>query len=158
MAIFSLAELNHRQRFVLYFLEAGKVLLDRDVGAPPSLPIRRVNFSERFALELESSEAEYATEHTVLAFSLRLAVRREIVIAENLEPALALFNDDERTTIWTRLFSEVIDVPGMVLAAIRTGSLLAPPRRVTDRYSWSVRGQRGALASDDQLLREVIER
>jgi hypothetical protein len=68
-----------------------------------------------------------------------------------------LFNDDQRSALWSRLFSEVIDVRGIFLAVMKTDSVLGPPRLVSEKHIGSIRGELAALTPDHQLLREVNE-
>ena len=157
MEILTGAELRQRQRFILFLQRNERVLEDREVAANLSWPIRRVNFSGRFSGDLEPSREDQVSEQRFLKYVLRLLGRREILIAVNLEPALSLFSDDRRSALWGRLLSEVIDVPGMLVAVMRTDSGLGPPRRIVEQYSLAIRGELGALAPDHELIRREVQ-
>jgi hypothetical protein len=157
MEILAAVELGYRQRFKLLLQENERALDDLEVTANKEWLIRRVNFSVQFAVELKSSGVRYASGEMLLRLVRQLLGRREITIATNLEPALALFNDDQRSALWSRLFSEVIDVRGIFLAVMKTDSVLGPPRLVSEKHIGSIRGELAALTPDHQLLREVNE-
>jgi hypothetical protein len=157
MAFLTPAELRQRARFVLFLDQSGTAPTQSAVVSQAAWPVRSIDFSAKLAAFIEPPGGELITPHNFIQFVLRLLARREIVVAVNAEPALALFNDDERSTLWKRLFSEVIDVPGLLVVVLRTASSLTPPRHVVESCYSSLRGDLGPLASDDHLLREFRE-
>jgi hypothetical protein len=154
MAFLTPVELRQRARFVLFLDQTGTAPTQSDV-ATHAWPVRSIDFSAKLASFIETSGAELITPHNFIHFVLRLLARREIIIAVNAEPALALFSDDDRSTLWKRLFSEIIDVPGLLVVVLRTASLLIPPRHVIENCYSSLRGDLGPLASDEDLRKET---
>lgn len=155
MPILTDADLGARPRLLLVLTENPADL------EPPLLlpnqrwPSRPLNFSERYAAYLDSVSSPHVSQETFLNFIRSSLQRREFVLATNSEPALALFADADRERLWNRLFTEVIDVFGLMALVIRTDSPLAPNRPTVERFNHCVRGSLGGLISDHQLLHSI---
>ena len=155
MSIIADAALGARHRLLLVLSEEPNALQASAFLSNERWPTRALNFSERFAGYLDGVPASLVSQKNMLCFVRLSLQRRELVIANNLEPALALFADAERELLWNRLFAEAIDVLGMMVVVMRTDNPLAPIRSTVERFPQCVRGVLGALTPDHQLLKSI---
>jgi hypothetical protein len=157
LALLSIAELRQRGRFILFFDESGSAPSQSQVVENGIWPVRTIDLSSRLAAHIDTTSGGILSAQILLQFILRLLAKREVLIATNVEPTLALFNDDDRIALWKRLFSEIIDVPGILVATVKTDSILNPPRQVAETWYPLLRGELGALACDDRFRRGISE-
>jgi hypothetical protein len=153
LSLLTPAELRQRARFVLYLDEDGAPPPPSQLSINGNWPVRTSDFSSRLAAHIEATTGGALSSQVLIQFTLKLLARREIVVAINLEPVLALFNDEDRASLWKRMFSEIIDVPGILIATLKTQSLLTPPRQVAETWYFLLRGELGPLACDDRYRR-----
>jgi hypothetical protein len=140
MPIFTNVELTQRDRVYLVVGSKGEVppasaLADR----VPGDGVRRLDVRTALIDRLGRSATGRLADDDVLALVRDALVRRGVVLFPEFALPLAFFGDIPRAGLWKRLFTEVLDRPGLGVLLLPSDSRLLPPPELCERFASRVR-------------------
>jgi hypothetical protein len=105
----------------------------------PGDGVRRIDVRAALLERLGGAGTGILGEEEVLNLVRDTLVRRGIALFPEFAIPLAFFADIPRATLWKRLFTEVLDRPGLGVLVLPNESRLLPPPELCERYASLIR-------------------
>jgi hypothetical protein len=141
MSLFSAAELTQRDRVYLIVCPRETIPTAQELAQRvPGEGVRRIDVRAALLdlLGREPSDRRLRADD-ILTLVHDALKSRGLVLFLQFALALAFFGDAERATLWRRLFSEVLDRPGLGILLLSPDSQMLPPAQVCERHATQVR-------------------